>query len=362
MRDCSPRSLEGIEITTRADLLESVAKTISDYRKGEIPQPSPEHVRKWVKQFPWDVQKPILHEMDHLLKATYLARDWVFDFLARQVRNEKLAGANPRDFWKKANFLNIQQNGHSQEEMLGVFAEALQGECGLRIEDCGSSDGPYVYLDDALFSGFRVGDDLSAWLEQAAPGKAIVHILVIASHQYGEWQALKRLNKQAGESGKDVKFDCWRAASFENRKTYSKESEVLWPTILPDDASLQAYLAEERKFPFEPRPPGGKCEHEVFSSEEGRQLLERELLLAGVRIRSFCQTPSPALRPLGFSPFGLGFGSLVVTFRNCPNNCPLALWWGDPDADDSSPLSKWYPLLPRKTYGLEINLGGFAFS
>ncbi len=35
----------------------------------------------------------------------------------------------------------------------------------------------------------------------------------------------------------------------------------------------------------------------------------------------------------------LGFGSLVVTFRNCPNNAPLALWVGDP----------WYPLFPRTT-------------
>ena len=35
----------------------------------------------------------------------------------------------------------------------------------------------------------------------------------------------------------------------------------------------------------------------------------------------------------------LGFGSLVVTFRNCPNNAPLALWAGDP----------WYPLFPRRT-------------
>jgi hypothetical protein len=35
----------------------------------------------------------------------------------------------------------------------------------------------------------------------------------------------------------------------------------------------------------------------------------------------------------------LGFGSLIVTFRNCPNNTPLALWAGDP----------WYPLFPRIT-------------
>jgi hypothetical protein len=35
----------------------------------------------------------------------------------------------------------------------------------------------------------------------------------------------------------------------------------------------------------------------------------------------------------------LGFGSTLVTFRNCPNNCPLAFWAGYP----------WYPLFQRKT-------------
>ena len=116
-------------------------------------------------------------------------------------------------------------------------------------------------------------------------------------------------------------------------------------------------MAKEKKFPFIPREPGGKLEHELFSSEEGRQLLEREFLLAGVKILSKCKNPGPSLRPLGFSPFGLGFGSLIVTFRNCPNNCPLALWWGDPEADETSPLNKWYPLFPRKTYEEEIDFG-----
>ena len=36
-------------------------------------------------------------------------------------------------------------------------------------------------------------------------------------------------------------------------------------------------------------------------------------------------------RPLGNMVLeALGFGSLHVTFRNCPNNCPLAFWAGKP--------------------------------
>src|SRR5690606_18685353 len=113
--------------------------------------------------------------------------------------------------------------------------------------------------------------------------------------------------------------------------------------------SVQAYAAAQR-FGFEPRTAGGKTEHPVFSGEDGRQLLEREMLIAGVRIRGFAANPKDIVRPLGYGPFSLGFGATVVTYRNCPNNCPLAWWWGDPSQPSHSPLSKWYPLFPRKVY------------
>lgn len=34
-----------------------------------------------------------------------------------------------------------------------------------------------------------------------------------------------------------------------------------------------------------------------------------------------------------------GFGAMVVTYRNCPNNCPVALWWS---------VDSFVPLFPRK--------------
>jgi hypothetical protein len=89
----------------------------------------------------------------------------------------------------------------------------------------------------------------------------------------------------------------------------------------------------------------------VFSSEQGRQALEQGFLKAGMKIRSFSADPSAALKPLGFGPFGVGFGSLFLSYRNCPNNAPLALWWGDPSKPRTHPFSKWLPLVPRKTYG-----------
>ena len=60
--------------------------------------------------------------------------------------------------------------------------------------------------------------------------------------------------------------------------------------------------------------------------------------------------PSEMLKPLGYSLFDPGFGSMFVTYRNCPNNCPLALWYGNPEYPSNHPFSRWYPLFPRKTY------------
>ena len=182
-------------------------------------------------------------------------------------------------------------------------------------------------------------------------GAATVHVLVIGAHRFGEWKCQQNgSRREAHDAGKRMQFHFWAALRIENRRSRRNVSEVLWPATVPTDTALAAYMAEETKFPFEPRAPRGRFQHRIFSSEEGRQLLERELLLAGMHIRSLSQNPSPALRPLGLSPFGIGFGSTIVTYRNCPNNAPLALWWGDPQADEAHPFAGWYPLVQRRTY------------
>ena len=345
-------------MTERSDLLESIANTIKDYRAGEIAAPTLAHVDRWVKQFGKDAQIPLLREVNHVFKATYFSKNLVSKFFANQIKHKELAGIDPRAFWHAANLLTIQQHGHSQAEILTFFGKDLKKQCGIQIKECGSASGDFIYLDDVLFSGNRVGNDLSEWIKDDAPDAAVVHIIVIACHRLGEWQMLERLKKEATAAEKKIKFHCWAAVRFENRKKYRDQSEVLWPAFLPDDAGLKAYMAQEQKYPFEPRQSGAKPEQDIFSSEEGRQLLERELLLAGVRIRAGCHDPKRSMRPLGFSAFGLGFGSMIVTFRNCPNNTPLALWWGDPEAT-SGPFH-WYPLLPRKTYAQSFDFAAFG--
>ncbi|MDI6763985.1 MAG: hypothetical protein QME83_13285 [Thermodesulfobacteriota bacterium] len=348
-------------MSERNALLASIAGTIKDYRAGEIEEPTPEHVGRWIKQFDGEVRVPLLRELDHILKHTYFSRKQVTTFLKGLVGENELAGSDPCGYWGKAHFLRIQQNGHSQEELLAIFDEVLQRKCGFTTAGCGRPGGDFIYLDDAMFSGGRVGSDLAAWIQDKAPVKATVHVIAVATHTFAEYKMPQRLDQVTNDQKKKINLKIWRIEAFENKLINRNISEVLWPVELPVDEALKAYLEEEKKFPFKPRSPGGKTTHGIFSSEEGRQLVEWELLLAGLRIRSFCQNPSQALRPLGFSPFGLGFGSMIVTFRNCPNNCPLALWWGDPDADPNHPFSKWYPLLPRKTYATDVDFNVIDF-
>jgi hypothetical protein len=325
-------------MSERSDLLASIANTTKDYRAGEIIAPTPEHVDRWLAQFAEDVHLPLLREIDHVLKKTYLTKDSVVGFLTNLVKSEQLAGEEPCTFWKGVRFLNIQRGGNSQREMLAMFASILERECGLKLEDCGKEPQNFLYLDDALFSGNRIKNDLRPWIKNDAPPEGRVHVVTIALHRGGQYYAKEGIEQMAREVNKRIELTWWRAVELEDTKLRTNSSDVLRPTTLSQDARVQAYVAGMR---FKPvlRTPPSRGEHEFFSSEDGRALVEQTFLKAGVDIRDQCPYLNVYQRPLGNMVLEtLGFGSMIVTFRNCPNNAPLALWAGDP----------WYPLFPRK--------------
>lgn len=331
----------------RDDLLTSVADKIKTYREDDLPAPTPEHVDRWLSQFTPNQQLPFLREFDHVIKQTFITREDIKGFLCNLVSNQNLVGKTPAAYWSSANFLSIQQNGQSQKEMLKLFSKCLEDACGLALGDCGEDGGDFIYLDDVMFSGNRVGNDLAAWIQNSAPQLATVHVIVAACHSLGEYLVRKRLESVIATYGKKINIQFWRALTVENQKAHKNSSGVLWPASIPNVAEVQAYMALPSKFPFEPRQPGLKP-IDPFSSEMGRQVLESEFLIAGAKIRGMSENPKASMRPLGFSPFGVGFGSMIATYRNCPNNCPLAMWWGDPDANAGA--LHWYPLLQRETY------------
>ncbi|MBI4264717.1 MAG: hypothetical protein HY657_10100 [Acidobacteria bacterium] len=326
-------------MTKRTDLLDSIADTIVDYRAGKIEAPTSEHVDAWISQFPADVQEPMLRELDHVLKRTYFRRQAVEDFLSSLITTKKLAGDSPCAFWVDVRFLDIQSGGNSQHEMLQMFGAVLKKECDVEINNCGDDPGTYLYLDDAVFSGNRIRSDITSWIQSDAPQDAKVHVVTIALHRGGQWYARRKIEEAAKAAGKRIATGWWRCIEIEDRKAYVNSSDVLRPTSIPDDELTEEYVNGMAHSPVL-RKRGSVGENKFFSSEEGRHLLEQEFLKAGTRIRSMCPYFNVYQRPLGNMVLDtLGFGSLLVTFRNCPNSCPLAFWAGDP----------WYPLFPRKT-------------
>ena len=326
-------------MTERNDLLASIAATSADYREGDLVAPTPAHVERWVNQFDADVQLPILREMDHVLKQTYFSRKATRSFLARLYQTEKLVGDDPCAFWKGTKFLDIQGGGASQKEMLALVSKVLSTKCGFEAADCGTAPHAFAYLDDAIFTGNRVRRDLETWIAKDAPTEAKVHVITIALHSGGQYYANGKIKVAARSAGKNIGFNWWRAIELEDQRVNTNSSDVLRPVAIPDDDPVKEYVEAMNHKPHL-RTAGQVGGKKIFSSDEGRKLLEQEFLKAGVRIRNLCLQMNQYQRPLGNSLLEtLGFGSLIVTFRNCPNNAPLVLWAGDP----------WYPLFPRTT-------------
>lgn len=326
-------------MSQRDDLLASIANTIQDYRNGSLPQPIPDHVERWVQQFDAAVQLPILQEIDHILKNIYFPKEDVAKFLCRVIRAEKLIGDNAQQFWRSANFLDIQGGGGSQTDMLALFSEQLTSEFGFSVDECGQSSDVFIYLDDGIFTGNRVRRDLEGWIHDHAPAQAAVHVICIALHSGGHYYASGKIQAAIRASGKVISTTWWRAIELEDRRAYSASSDVLRPTAIPNDPDVQAYVAA-MQYPPTLRAAGNAGAAGLFSSDAAKILLEQEFLKSGVHIRQICPNLGATQRPLGHMTLEtLGFGSLIVTYRNCPNNAPLA-FWGD---------APWYPLFPRAT-------------
>lgn len=326
-------------MSEREDLIKSIVSTTSDYRSADNEMPTRDRVDRWVKQFDAAVQLPILRELDHALKKTYFSRKGVERFLRGLISTEKLAGSDPCAFWKSIRFLDVQGGGNSQREMLGLFDSLLKKKCNFGIDEYGKTPKAYFYLDDAIFTGNRVRGDLEKWIRGEAPKEAKVHVATIALHSGGQYYARSRIAGVAKEAKKNIDISWWRAIELEDRKSETNNSDVLRPTVIPDDPLVKKYVEEMAHKPYL-RKAGNVGANAIFSSDAGRQLLEQEFLKAGAKIRNLCPNLGDTQRPLGHMTLEtLGFGSLIVTFRNCPNNAPLALWAGDP----------WYPLFPRVT-------------
>ena len=281
-----------------AEKLKALADLIADYREGEVPRPDSAHVQNWLNQFDEPLREPILDEMTHVLQKTYVSKIKVNKFLAGLVTVQKLTGDDPASFWQNASFLDIQTRGNSQKDFLALFAPPLKEKTGLDLVKCGKDPSCYIYIDDGIWTGMTLIESLSRWLRQTAPNKSVVHVIVIAGHVGGKHYAETQLQKLAKEINKTVEFHWWALHPIEDRKININSSDVLRPTVLPDDKATQDYAAALKYKPAF-RTPGQVGALKVFSTDAGRQLLEQQMLTKGSYIRTVAPNLPKYARPLG---------------------------------------------------------------
>ena len=330
-------SKEKLVMNTKDDIIKSIITTTADYYAFAGGVSVEAHIDRWLQQFDESVQLPLLTEIDYVLKTTYFSKNKIISFLRRIINSERFAGQDPCAFWKSVNFLDIQGGGTSQKDMLSLFSNELEAKYNFKISDCCSDGGDFIYLDDFSFTGSRIIQDIKKWIVECAPQNAKLHIITIAKHAYGNYYTRKEIKKCITDNNKDINFTWWNFIVLEDRKSCTNSSDVLRPTAIPDNEDLQRYI-EAMTYKPHLRNSGNVGGNNLFSSNEGRELLEQVFLTTGIEVRKKCPLLPIQQRPLGYMSLEtLGFGSMIVTYRNCPNNAPLALWADDP----------WYPLFKR---------------
>ncbi len=257
------------------------------------------------------------------------------NFSARSPWSRPLPDRIPGHFGRSSCVMSGQARGSSQSDLNELFEPILLRRVGVRLQACNSATGPFIYLDEATFTGLHLIADITNWLP-LAPARANVHIINFASFSGGLFYAEKKVREAAMAAGKTMNLKFWSALVLKNKSNEGLSADVLRLSSYPSDNDSAAYLAsfDVQQPPRLLRPTGSPSMSRLFTGEAGKDLLERVFWKAGLKVRSQCPNLPIMHRPLGYTSTNsdnrLGFGSLLVTYRNCPNNAPLALWAGAP--------------------------------
>ena len=338
-----------------------IAEIIADYRLNDRKNGllnikiDKDHVERWIEQFPQN-QDIILGETKKLLGRYYFSQERVYKKLRKLATTEKLWD-DPEKVMTKAYFLDCQTEGQSQRQLLDMMAKVVWDKYKVQIKRTDKAvddQAIYIYLDDGLFSGRTLFNDMASFLPHVHEGSKIWSIFLIA-HSFGEWWVMENVQKNfdiqkigfymgyfktlSNSDGNNYPFDCLRPTPY--------KSDLVDEYIRSLNEEKENN-PDKKLFTFRnsARPASTR-----FDSEENRSILEQELMEAGLKICNFPKTRTQYMRPMGFdNRITFGLGAYFATFMNMSNNCPLAYWWGDAEAEDWHPFSKWYPLLPRRAH------------
>lgn len=310
--------------------VEKLQQFVAVYQGGMHRDEADERVARWLGMFDADDRTPVAAELVHVLERSFLTREQASDGVIVWLENPERISGGLVETWEAATFLNVQTAGGSQRELYRLLDQHAMA-LGLPPASEYRGELAYVYVDDLSVHGMRVLNDLSPWIQCDAPDDFDLLLLLqrrlADQHDY----ITNELARRTRAAGKTVRVHWWCDQEFVGNDCYR-------PASIPSDEEVTAYLTENR---IDPRLRRGGSTGRYFSSDLGRCLLETALLRAGVCVLAANDRLQPReyMRPLGNTIWpGLGVGVPIVTWRNCPNSAPLALW-----ADGLVP-----PLFPRQ--------------
>ena len=291
--------------TTEQSAINTLVALLADYRQGEIAPIDAAQVARWAEQFPAASRAVMLRAMANALPRVYLSRAHARCVCEKLLGSTVLWGKNPLQAIARSRFLNLQGRGQSQQAMLQLCNEVLHHQAAFGIADCWEADRRFVYLDDVCLSGRTLIQTLAPWITCSARPKSELVICLVAARVQGLEHVCRTLRLLAAEKELTIRYRI-------------------------------AYAIDEGLVGKEP----------LFTPEEHR-LLSQAFATAGRQILATAPTAQSWLTPLGYGVTpGSWTRAFVFTWRNIPNNCPPALWWGRPDWPGSS-LAAWTPLIPR---------------
>lgn len=340
-----------------SQLKEDIADIIKNYKRNELWfELNSKHVDKWIRQFEEDEQLIVLRETFNLLNNNYMDKKKVKAYFNEIWNCSGIMGDNPEEELDDIQFLNIQRKGTSQSSLIELLEKTYLKEHDVNINKKNHSGiKKYIYIDDCMYTGQTVRNDIKYWIDNCEPNCNTELILVFLGLFTGNLDyKQKEIEQICADRNIQVKF--FSEITYNNNIYSTDESyDFLWPEKIEGNEYVDAYIEELENERSVKSKKGLDFRtwidnnNNTFTSIEDRRVFEQALLKAGAYIVSLPANRNPRIRPMGFSSsISLGFGAFFATYLNISNNCPLAFWWGDPWKDKTDTLGKWYPLLPRE--------------
>lgn len=321
--------------------LAKIVSICSCYQVGE--SFNLKHVKKWIRQFKEGDRAEIAKSTAFALEKTYIPKMEFTSWLVRASKRHRF-NIEAKRFWKEAKLIK-QSRGKSQRDLLKIFRKETEYKLGSKIDKSvkNSKVLNFVYIDDVIFSGNTALSDIKKWFDKyykyLKNHEVNILILVYRNHTSGGLYLMKKLKAHFLDQNCVVDI---RISAFQKYRTTTdrpEDSDVLWLKESCLNKEFKMYwkndLEGDRRLVF--RKASGVGRRKIFLSKRSRSAYEVLMLKYGLKILRG-KDYDAEFKPLGFNRlFSFGFGALTVSYRNCPNNCPLVFW-----ADDG-----WYPLFPR---------------